>query len=393
MADNTDVAQKPVAGEPSVDATPAAQPQVDPFDEKSWSDKPETSTPAATVGKTDTPATDTSKTTPPATDETVDEAEFLKTNFGFDDLEKGKAELARLRELEKRQTTTSGKDAIKKVIQEKKDEISRFIENDRTITALSNLELKDADSAAKILKANLRFKNPALTAEEVDYQFNRAYKMPAKPVQGQDETDGEFEARQTAYQEQVKEVQMGMMIDAKIAKPDLLKYTNELDLPDIELPVLTPEIPQPTAEELQAAKAAQESFYQAVDKGITELKSIDREYKEGNLTIPVKYEVSPDEQQAVAQAVKSLYTDWSFLTNRWKDASGNYDPVKIAQDVHTLLYSGKVQQKMINESAAQRFEAAFREKSNIQLTDQSNPSIVPGGVPDEMAQLQAQAWR
>lgn len=397
MAEETTTAPvqtEPVQQAASVD-TAGQQGLPDPFDETSWApDAPAVeqpaAAPAAQPAAAATPAAPAAPAPPASQDEELDEVEYLK-GLGFSDYKTAQAEIARLRELEKQAPTRAGKEAVHKAITEKEEDIYNYLNNKRQLNAIQNLDLSTADSAARILKMNMQFKHKDLTPDDIDFAINSKYPMPPKPEQDDDETEGQYTQRVATWQQQVKNVERAMIIDAKLAKPDLLKYSSELTLPDIPI---APEAPAaPTAEEMQKAKEIQEQYFKAVEQGVSSLTGFEVEVDSDGAKLPIKYQASPEEKAKVKTIAESLFTGWDYMINRWSNADGTFNGAQIAKDVLYFESGGNIFQKMANESAAQADENRIKNRSNVQLEDGTQQRIIaPGAAKTEGELLAEQAY-
>jgi hypothetical protein len=274
---------------------------------------------------------------------------------------------------------------------EKEDEIYNVLSQKRELDKIAKLEITKADDATEILKANLKYKYPDLSKEDVDFQFSRLYNIPQKPSQKDDQTDEEYQESLSLWNQQVDQVQRGMIIDAKLAKPEILKYQSQLVLPDI--PKTEPPVYQPTQEELIAAQKQQEAYLQAVDKGLGDFKGFSVEYKDEEVAIPINYEVTPEEKNQLKQTMESLYSGWGPLQERWVNPDGTYNSKALAEDLYLLQNKDKVFQKIANESAAKRLAQKIKTDSNIQLNDGSSQRRYdPTGEKAPQEQLVDSMW-
>lgn len=107
-------------------------------------------------------------------------------------------------------------------------------ERDQIDTLLETEVNKDTAAAIVKLGMQLKYKDQKLTPEEIAYKFNKTFAIPAKPTQGADEEPEDYNQRVSAWQAQVEDKTMELMIEAKLAKPELLNSKAKLVLPEIE---------------------------------------------------------------------------------------------------------------------------------------------------------------
>lgn len=118
----------------------------------------------------------------------------------------------------------------------KREELYKYLDNELRIERFVNAEVTK-DTAADIVKMGMQLKYKDLTSDEINYKFNKQYGMPPEPKQAGEELDEDYQQRLQTWQEQVKDKQMDLMIEAKLAKPELQNYKGKLVLPEIETPV------------------------------------------------------------------------------------------------------------------------------------------------------------
>lgn len=114
-----------------------------------------------------------------------------------------------------------------------KQEVWQALDREVRVEKLLNAEVTK-DTAADIVKMGMQLKYKDLTPDEINYKFNKQYAMPSKPIQAGDEMDEDFQQRLASWQEQVTDKQMELMIEAKLAKPELEQYKGKLTFPDIK---------------------------------------------------------------------------------------------------------------------------------------------------------------
>lgn len=372
--------------------------EANPFDETSWAESPagedkEEEIDGAELAKVDPPAGETKPT-----DEVLDANDFLKKELGYDSLDAAKKELQELRELKEKAKTPEeikfANDASKRffeALQEgKEDDLYTFLDAKRKLSQAQNLDITKADDAAKILKLDLQYKHKDLTAEEVEFIFNRDYKVPTKPVQKDDQTDEEYAETLSLHEQRVKEIQQSMIIDAKMAKPRLSQYSSEIILPDI--PKSAPTAKQPTAEELQQFEKQRDAYFQEVTKGLQSVKGFTTEYKDEAVTIPISYEITNEEKTAIKPIMESLSSSWEYFEKRWSNPDNTINTTLMAEDLYILENKGKVFQKFANEAGSQRLVHKIKDDSNIDLDDGVRRPTVPLGV-DTTKEFYEEAWR
>jgi hypothetical protein len=118
----------------------------------------------------------------------------------------------------------------------KKRDVWKALDNEIKIEDLLSAEV-NKDSAVDIVKMGMALKYKDLTPDEINYKFNKQFAVPQKPTQTEIEDDGDFQQRLSQWQEMANDKQMELMIEAKLAKPELQNAKGKLEIPDIETPI------------------------------------------------------------------------------------------------------------------------------------------------------------
>lgn len=363
---------------------PAAS--FNPFSDDSWSTAPVAPTdnnPAAAPAEGNTPAATSSPDT--EEEEIVDADEWLKREFNWESADAAKAELEELRKL--RETASSPADIefaneqsakFFKLLQEgKEDDLYSFLESKKRIDRLAAADL-NSSTAAEIIKLNMAQKYKDLTPSEIEYKFNKDFGTPSRPVQKDIETDEEYQERVSAWEGKVKDIETEMLIEAKLAKPELEKYKSELVLPEIQFEAANQSY-EPSQEELAALEAQINSFKQSAQAALKSFDGFSVSVKDEEVEIPLSYAVS-DEERSVVSAQLERFADSNFdantiLAERWlkEDGKGSYElnTNQIIRDLTLLQSEGKVNQKFVNDAAAKRLAEHIKRTSNVTVTSRT----------------------
>ncbi len=329
-----------------------------------WDEKPNPTpepAPAAVVAPVPepTPAPAPAPTPEPAAD-VFDANEYVKTRFGFDTEEQAIEQLRVLRE--KAQTPAEHKFANEQSRQfyeaisgGKEDDIYKYLNDKKQLERAGKLDLSKPSEAAEILRLTMQYKYPDLSPDEIQDYFQETYVKPDKPQQAFDDVDGTvYNADLAKWQQQCEAIDKRIIREAKMAKPDLAKYKSELILPKIEgAPAVQVE---PSQEDLANAEKQKQEFFQQVDKGLGTLKGYAATYKDKDVEIPVSFDITPEDKAKVKPIVESLFTDFSYLQNRWQNKDGSWNTTLMAEDIHNMENRGSIHQKFVNDSAAKMLE-------------------------------------
>lgn len=390
---DTEVVEQPV----TMTEIPLGETAKDPFAD-SWSETPPTPpAPTAQPAAATTPAEPTTPAAQPTTtadDDTFDEAVYLKNNFGWENPESAKAELERLRALEKnpqREEIKFANDDSKKLFdllkQGKTAEVRSYLDRQDRLDRLTQYDLSKADQAADILKAHLQFKNPDLTSKEVDRLISRKFTFPPKPANNLDLTPEENQAAINEWQQKVQEIEEDMIIEAKLVRPELAQFKSQLVLPDINY--VDPAVAEAQQKELQEWQSNRANYLKALDdiKNFTgfQVKFND---KENGFDFAVPYGVAPEEVTALKGELSDFNRD-KFFDERWFDKDGKPKVTEIASDIYFLKNKDKILQKMVNESAAQLLVQVKKQRANITVGTTPQGTFQPDNLSEREKQEQA----
>lgn len=228
----------------------------------------------------------------------------------------------------------------------KEDEVFNILAEEKKLEALANAEV-DEKTADEILKLDMqvKYKDLNLTQAEIDYKFNKQYGIPKAPVQGDLEDDTDFELRKSAWQEQVNDITMSKIIDAKLAKPTLAAAKTNIKFPELNNTAdegyLEYQKNLKLGEEIEAEDR---EAYKAFSPESIEFKSNYIDEKNG---VKVDFKFRPDdasfsEAKEMASDVNKLFQ--SFIG---KDGKPN------RQEFLEFVYYGKNRHRVVAEAVKQ----------------------------------------
>lgn len=389
---DTEVVEQPV----TMTEVAVSDKAQDPF--KEWSETPPTppaaaqqAAPASQAAPAASPAAVPTTTTE---DETFDEDTYLKTNFGWESQAAAKAEVERLRNLEKtRPETKFANDESKRIFDllqsgkpEDKKTVRDYLDRQDRLDRLTTYDLSKADQAADILKAHLQFKNPDLTPREVDRIISRKFTFPTKPANNLDLTPEENQAAVQDWENKVREVEEDMIIEAKLVRPELTQFKSELVLPDIHR--VDPAVAEAQQKELQDWQTNRANYIKALNEDLKNFTGFSVKYKDNDVEFAVPYGVAPEELTALKGELSDFNRD-KFLDERWFDKDGKPRIAEIASDIYFLRNKDKILQKMVNESAAQLLVQVKKQRANITVGTQSQGTFQPDNASEQEKQERA----
>lgn len=339
------------ATEPIVVAEPK-----NPMDESNWSETPpEVKEPAAPVAP------------PPAElEEIVNSDDFFRTNFGWDSLDAGKREIEELRKLKTTQaaTTSFANETSEKIFNYlksgKEDEVYDYLDRKRKLSSVEKMPGGDA------IKLHIQQANPHYTPADVQDVFEERYTLPEKPASDGDDTDPAYVAMLAKYQQSVDKINRRIERDSFTAKQELAKLNTQLVLPDIQR--TDPNASEAAQKELEGLQAARNGYLAALESDGTKFNGYNAEYKDKEVTIPISYAITPEEQSALKSRITEFDVDDYFLGRWFPEGKANIPLIQ--EDLYLLENKGKVFQKLVNESATKMYEHRIKTQNNINVTGQ-----------------------
>jgi hypothetical protein len=270
----------------------------------------------------------------------------------------------------------------------KRDDVREVLNQQWQIERLEKLPIENASQAAEVLKTNLQFKNKNLSPDDIQFMVEETYAKPKRPSQSIDEADEDYQERLSQWEQQVQRIERKMIIDAKLAQNELPSYKSQIVLPDIEK---APEQQsQPNQDEL-AAKNQQfmENFKRALESNYQNFKGFAVTAKDGDVQLPISYNITPEEQAASKQMLESFNVN-EFLDQRWFDQNGNPNITQMQEDLYLLQNRDKILESIANEAAKQRYLTHLKTQNNINLHG-VNPNLAPPASEPQKSESQVVA--
>lgn len=313
-----------------------------------------------------------------------DPNEFVRERFGFESVEQAEEEIRRFKEKKDFEFEDDNSRNLFNAIREgKTDDVFSILNEQKKLEKLTNSEI-NADIAVDIIKTSIANKYKDLTSEEVDLLFYENYNFPRKPEQGYDETDEDYSQKLKGWEAQVDFIEKRMVIDAKVARPELEKLKSELKLPDIDR---LEERAQASREEFEMLEQARQVYEQTLDAEFQNFKGFDVVVKDEDVEIPISFNISDEERISLAEDLYDFDAD-SYLENRWFTADGKPNVKQVMQDRYVLENLPKILQKFANEAASQRLLAHIKKSGNVtinQTTPQGTATQNPNAQMDSLA--------
>ena len=339
--------------------------------------QPPTPPPVDTPPITDTPpVTDKIVDTPPPVDNPPVVTNELKEKLGFEDWDAAQAAIADLKQkaetpAEKEFANEQSKLAYSYLKEGKTKELKQFLETQEKLESFTSAEVTE-DTAPDIIKLGMQLKHKDLSPKEIDYKFNKEFGIPKEPVQKNDELDEEFEARKEEWQEKVNDIKMNLMIEAKLAKPELVKTKAELVLPDISKP-------DADYEQYKASRADQPQRDAETKEAYSKIstKDVAMVFKFNDEALKLAFDVTYEPDKESFDKSVSLASDLNSFLSNYYGKDGSPDRTRFLKD----LYAGQNIQKIVTEAMVEAVNAErarfLRTQKNISTDGQRNYVVPP----------------
>lgn len=166
----------------------------------------------------------------------VDHFGVLKEKLGYSTAEDALAEIENLRKLKDAPPAYKFENEESEKLFNawkggKKSEVYNYLSQEMQIDNLLSKEITK-DTAADYVKLGMQLKYKDLTPEEINYKFNKQFGTSPKPTQSEGEDADDFRTRLSSWEATAADRHMELMIEAKLAKPEVAASKKNLVFPD-----------------------------------------------------------------------------------------------------------------------------------------------------------------
>lgn len=278
---------------------------------------------------------------------------LFKEKFGYENQEAAFKEIEELRAFKAQprtpEFTVADDDSaaiLRALAAGKKEEVWKALDHEMRIDRYVNAEV-NKDTAGDIVKMGMQLKYKDLTPEEINYKFSKQFSIPPKPVQAIEEEDDAYQDRVGNWQEQVTDKQMELMIEAKLAKPELQNAKGKLVFPEIETPVDEGYIQyQKTLEQNAQSDAETKEAYKALTPKAVETK-INFKDEANKVAFEFQYEPEGEKFKKAVEIATNADLFWQTFMN--SDGTPNrtlfLESILYALDKNSMIMSAMNQAK------------------------------------------------
>ncbi len=216
------------------------------------------------------------------------------------------------------------------------------------------------DTAAEIVKTGMQLKYSDLTPAEIEYKFKKQFAVPPKPVQQDIDTDEEYQFKVDAWQEQVNDRQMELLIEAKLAKPEIANAKSKIELPKIEQPSDESYIKYQQMLDSEAKMDAEtKDAYKKFTPAMLETKI---DYNDEANKINFQYQFTPDVD--TFQKAVDIVSDMDKYYELFYNSDGSPNRQKYFEFVYKGLNADKMITEAIKQGANARVKSLLPDNQN-----------------------------
>ena len=268
----------------------------------------------------------------------------------------------------------------KALLDGKHEEVYSFLEQKNRIDKLSSVEIKDRSTAEEIVKEAMRLKYSDLSNDEINYKFNRQFKLPSEPKQDDFESEDDFKTRLDEYNQKVQDINTELMIEAKTVRPEIAQKKSEIKLPSLDNG--RPKSP----EELAQQEAYIESYLRNAEASINDFNGLNVEYKDEGTAFTSSYNPSVEEKQEIANLMDDLagseFDANALFAERWVNDDYSLNTKRIAEDLWFFQNKDKIVQKLVNDAVSKRITEYRKQTSNISVGGSNQANFNPSDKSD-----------
>lgn len=354
-----------------VEQTTQTQEAPSPFAQTAWTtDLPKVETTPANVTPTPTPTPAPAATTTPAEEEEIlDPKDWLKRELDIDDIAVIKAEREEYKKLKEsvpneiKFSDDTSKQVYELLREGKVDDVIDIYSTKKRIDKVVAMEV-NKDTAADFIKLNMALKYKDLSPEEINYKYDKQFYIPKEPKQGADELEEDFLERKAVWQEQVNDIQMNKIIEAKLAKPEIEKAKSQINLPNLTPQATNAPTPEVLAAQEEAARVERQNFLNKLESDYAKFDGYTTKVKDESVEIPVSFKAPDEAKAAIKERFKAGFDLNGFIDSRWSDEKGNQRIEQIISDIYVLENLDKVLSGVANNAANQRLAEYIKTLKN-----------------------------
>lgn len=332
-------------------------------------------------------ATEGAVATTPAQEATQnDPFGLFKEKFGYENQEAAFKEIEELRAFKAQPRTPEfqlpddeSAAILRALAAGKKEQVWKALDHEMRIDRFVNAEV-NKENAGDIVKMGMQLKYKDLTPEEITYKFNKQFAIPPEPKQLLEEEDADYQQRVDSWKEQVMDKQMELMIEAKLAKPEISNAKGKYVFPEIESPVDEGYIQYKKMLE-DNAKADKETreAYKALTPKAVETKI---PFKDEANKIGFEFQFEPD-AEGFAKAVE-IASNADLFWQSFTNSDGSPNRQKFLDAIYYANNKEKILMSALNQAKNAAIKASLPDNSQGGLVRQIPQTQEPNELEKNM---------
>lgn len=340
----------------------------------------------------DTPIVETKPTDKPvdAPITTIDDKVILKENLGYEKWEDAKAAIAELNTLRAAAKTPKqiefaneqSKAAYEALVAGDMDKVYDILDTQKQISAIDKMK------PAEVIKLHIQQQNKKYKPADVEDVFEEKYTYPEKPMQKDEEEDGDFKVREDKWKVAKEKIDRRIERDSETAKEQLSKLKSELKFPEIQKPQSQKDEGYETYQKEQLAlveiqKADKEAYSKLSTKDVSMVFKFNDEANK--LAFDIAYE---PEKEAFDKAIEQA-SDLSKFFDTFYDKDGSPDRIKQAKAIYAAQNIEKIVSEAMVTATNQTIKWFLSNQKNLGDRTQRQYAIQP---PSEIDKLKEQVF-
>lgn len=249
----------------------------------------------------------------------------------------------------------------------KTDEVYQYLDEQRKLDKYLSADVTE-DLADEIIKMGLKVSHKDLSDAEINFKFNKQYGLPKEPVL--DVYDEDSVERHNAWKEQVADIKMSKIIDAKLARPQLETAKSKLVLPEITATVDQDYIQwQKLMEEQSKLDAQISEEYKTITPKDVEFKM---PFNDEANKIAFEFQYEPDVDGLKKSA--DLATNIDALLQSYK-SNGKFDKQAFLKDIHFGKNKEAILLTAMNQAKNATIKASLPNNNDGGGLNRQNPAL------------------
>ena len=254
----------------------------------------------------------------------------------------------------------------------KEDDVYNFLAEKKRLEKYTTADVNEIN-AADIVKLAMQMKYKDFTQDEIDHKFKKQFSLPKEPFL--DENYEDSVAAHNEWKEQVADIKKDLIIEAKLARPELEKLKSNLVLPNIQKDGDS-QLQTQAQKELDEAEIdkRRNQYLSSLNSDNQLFTGFETSYKNEGVDIPVSYTVTDDEKKSLSKELENFDVE-GFILGRWFKQDGAPNVKNLMEDVYLLRNKDKIHQKIASETGTKVIDNYIKNAKNVNVTGGNNGQL------------------